>query len=173
MRSENYVSEVTRKKSQNPVLNVKIMAKELKITVEKVRETIDLFPDTREVLENLFPEAKKDPLDDKFFIKIGQPFLRRGVSIENIYALVVVKGRIKVRNFKGDYLWESINEVFNDASKDYLTQGEFKNLMQPILGKDSNPLQVFVPIPTTLLSSYINSEAAFLHVYSEKRWYED
>jgi hypothetical protein len=87
-------------------------------------------PGSKNVLKQLWPEAFKD---DRFFMRIGQPF-RRSNYPEALYAIVKEKAnmRIRVLNITTGDLWSDNKSIpykdLGDWNVSHVSVSEFKKL---------------------------------------------
>ena len=131
------------------------MAK-LEITEDKLRQLLEEKPQTREVIEILFPQMKEDPRDKEHFVSLGQILFRKGVSNKNVYFIQRDKDyNFGLFNAYDNRVWGS--SFLKGTDREFLTRGEFKRLViNSGLGK--YVLDIFVPIPTNLLVEYVEGK---------------
>lgn len=107
-------------------------------TVQAVLKAAKENPESRKVLETLFPNAFKE---NKMFCKMGDIFIRKGTS--SFYAIKYISGKVKVKNLTSGKFWETeIPANFPDFAKHNgtITFGELVKLSK---GRCKNPFDDF------------------------------
>lgn len=96
-------------------------------TFENILETVKNHPESRAVLESLFPSA----FDTKPYCKLGV-VLKRDGHPNNLYALFKWNGEVRFLNITGNRMWKQdrnlvVNKLY-DETGETITLGEFRAL---------------------------------------------